>query len=477
MTIRRRLFLWYTGVFAASAAAIMAAFYAISAHKLRSDYERYVLDEYDDLALTTLANLDDLSELRAAIQRATGEHRSFVIVYRLVDGWRGLDLVLSPRPDWRGLVQRHPLPPAGAADPILSRIPVTDTGRALIVASGRPEPRGHPHLAVLVGLYNKPLLKHLDDLRNNMLISLAGCILLAATGGWFLVGRSLRPMDQLVADLDRIEGAEASARLPVAPTGDEIERIRRAINGMLARIESSIVQMSSFTGDAAHELRTPVTALRCGLEVAARQGRTAEEYQQALENALQQCTRLSSLVNNLMVLARLDAAGSQVEGGPVALDAVVADVEELFRVSAEAKGLRMRLGPPCGCTVEGNADLLRQLLGNLLDNAIRYTPSGGQVSIERTAEEDACVLRVRDTGVGIPPDAQRRIFDRFFRAHPARERASGGAGLGLSICRRIAELHDGVITVQSEPGKGSVFTVRLPRSPTEAGTRPASRGT
>jgi len=473
MSLRRRLFVWYTSVFVCSAALLTVGFYVTISRKLRHDNEKYVLDQYYELRRMTLERLADLSALMDIMAAETAGTRHFVFVYRLRDAKEGTDVVSGPTRQWRKLVRSSPMPDPPAEGHAFSRIPVTDSGRALVCVVGRPDPEKRPSLVMLVGLYNKHLIKRLEQLRESLLYALLGCVLLAGAGGWILTVRSLRPFSELVRDLHRVQSSGASQRLPGDQGGDEVAAIRRAVNAMLDRIESAFARVKSFTGDAAHELRTPVASLRCRIDVALRENRTAEEYHQALLDVRGVVDRLNVILHNLMMLARMDATNRLPDRAEVSLAQVAAEVDGLFRPLAENKGVNLRLSVADDCTVSGNREMLRSLLGNLVDNAIRYTPPSGRVEVDIAPSDGRAVIRVRDTGIGMSSEAQERAFERFYRARGSRGQHRTGAGLGLSICARIVELHGGHITVESRRGCGTTFTAELPLA--GASERPPSR--
>lgn len=295
-----------------------------------------------------------------------------------------------------------------------------------------------------------------------LLITVPLVLVLASMGGVFLANKALRPVDHITKTAQRIGSGDLSQRIPVDGLGeDEIGRLARTFNEMLSRLERSFEQIKRFTADASHELKTPLSILRGELEVALKRQRKAEEYREVLVSCLEEVERMSKIVEDLLTLARADSGNFKLRLETVDLYALAREVFEFFKNRAEEKGIRFTLE---GGSVQlrGDKERLRQLVVNLVDNAIKYTPREGEVELKAFEEDGQAVLIVRDTGEGIPPEEQQKVFERFYRVDKSRSREKGGAGLGLAICKWIAEVHGGVVTLKSEPLKGSEFTVRLP---------------
>jgi len=320
-------------------------------------------------------------------------------------------------------------------------------------------------MAVLQVAAAEPAIED-DLLRTGAL--LAGVVLaataIAAWAGWRLVANALQPVDEM-SNIARDIGATAdfSRRLPVPESPkepDEIGRLAQTFNQMLADLEEAFSIQRRFLADAAHELRTPLTVIRASAETWRRGDRAAEqEKDQAALTIAREADRMGRLVADLLTLARGDA-GQPDARRPVQFDSIVVDVYRQARTLTD--DITLTLAEFDQVMVSGDPDRLRQLVLNLVDNAIRYTPPGGSVTLELAQIPGWAVLRVRDTGPGIPADELPRIFDRFYRVDAARTRSSGGAGLGLAISQEIAQAHGGRIEVSSEANRGTVFTVHLP---------------
>ncbi len=299
--------------------------------------------------------------------------------------------------------------------------------------------------------------------------------LLAAVAGRSMADRILQPLNRLVTASREIGIGALSRRVDVAERPAELRELALAYNGMLERLERAVVTLRSFTADASHELRTPLTAIRGTAEVALARDRSADELRGTLEEVLDETGSMLHLVEDLLVLARGDQSQSEPEE-VTDLAAVLRDVQDIGEALAGGKPVEVRLEAPESLLVTGDAGALRRLFLNLVSNAVKFTPQGTVTLTARAAPAPDAVtsadgtrpaqaagsveVRVADTGIGIDPEALPRVFDRFYRADAAR--GAGGTGLGLAIARMVAERHGGTISVESTPGVGSVFTVRLP---------------
>ncbi|MGA8405650.1 MAG: heavy metal sensor histidine kinase [Candidatus Acidiferrales bacterium] len=290
-------------------------------------------------------------------------------------------------------------------------------------------------------------------------------VLLAGIGGYFLARKSLAPVAAMGAQAERISAANLHERLAVKNPSDELGRLARTFNDLLDRLDQTFERQRRFISDASHELRTPISILRGEAEVALSQPeRSSEEYRESLAVLQQEALRLANIVEDLFTLTRADAGEYRLTCSDFYLDELAADCVRATRALAQAKNIVLAAEAPREMPVRADEELLRRMILNLLDNAIKYTPEGGNVSVACSVAPDGYELSVTDTGAGIPADMQSRIFERFFRVDPARSRSGrdGGAGLGLSIARWIAEAHQGRIDLVRSGAAGSVFKVYIP---------------
>jgi heavy metal sensor kinase len=286
---------------------------------------------------------------------------------------------------------------------------------------------------------------------------------LASFGGFWISRKALAPVDRITQDARSISIANLSERLEVSGSKDELHRLTETLNDMLARLDSSVRQMRQFTADASHELRTPLTLIRTAAEFSLRRERTREELMEAIRKILRECERTSTLVDSLLLLARADSGVDGLQFAPVDLCDLVRDACDQARILAGPKQIEVRVEIP-DSSIELIADehALRRVLLIFLDNAVKYTASGGVVSLQAGVKDGEAFVTVKDTGIGIADEDLPHVFDRFWRADKVRSREMGGAGLGLSIAQWIAERHGGTITARSEPGVGSTFELRIP---------------
>ena len=297
-----------------------------------------------------------------------------------------------------------------------------------------------------------------------VVLLLTPLVLVVATGGgYWLSRRALAPVDQITRATQEINSRNLAKRLDVPRSGDELQRLSQTLNGMLGRLEASFNRITQFTADASHELRTPLALMRTTTEVSLRTSQTVSDYRESQEEVLVELEKTSSLVEKLMLLARADAGVESLQRLPVNLADCLREACKDGQVLSETKQLSFQQKIDSSTlVVEGDSQALHRLFLILIDNAVKYTRSGGSVTVGLTGRDGSAIAEFRDSGIGISTQDLPNIFDRFYRADKARSREFGGVGLGLSIARWVAEAHRGSIEVQSTPGSGSVFRVRLP---------------
>jgi len=455
-SLRARLTLWYT----AALGALLLLLGAVALFLLDRGLRRTADASLESLAGTVAessrsARAGDLGDALASLLGPAAAER----FYQLLDPLGRPDPRLAPRHRLslpldaetlhnasRGVPTFQTLRLPGAAAPVrVLTAPVMDGGR-------------------LVRLVQVAMsLEVIEAARTRFLLVLAGLFPLAlagaAAGGWFLAGRALAPVDAMVETARRIGAEDLSRRLTPEAADDELGRLAAVLNDMLGRLERSFTAARQFSADAAHELRTPLTILRGELEVALAAAPGDAGPRRALESCLEEVNRLASLVEDLLFLARSDAGAVAPPSDPVDLADVVADAEPALEALAERDGaeLVVRTSP---AAVRGSAPLLFRVVLNLAENAIKHAGAGAHVEVTTGTDDGQAVLEVRDDGPGIAPEDRGRIFDRFYRADPARER--GGAGLGLPLTRAIVLLHGGEISLIAGSGRGASFRVTLP---------------
>ncbi len=293
-------------------------------------------------------------------------------------------------------------------------------------------------------------------------IGIGVAVLVAAAVGTFLARKALRPVSEITLAARRIEAKSLNERIDVEMPDDEIGMLAITINEMIERLEKAFSRIKQFTADASHELKTPLTIMKGEVEMALRSKDDSEYLLETLESSLEEIDRMSDIVKNLLDLTKIEAEREVTPMLPVRVDKILTERFDAIKRVAESKGVELVMERNEELMVFGEPVRLGQLFSNLIDNAVKYTPAGGRVTVSNVKEGGLSVIRVSDTGVGIDKEDIPFLFDRFFRVDKARTGGIGGAGLGLSICQEIAESLKGAITVESRPDVGSTFKISLP---------------
>jgi heavy metal sensor kinase len=460
-SIRFRLALWHASLLTAVFVLLGALLYV----QLRTYLENALLETQArrarQIAETLLVHLTPGGEAAAAAQIEAlyaPEHSDRFIRLTRADGT--VAYVSGPPTDQgfdaRGVAPLAP-PPARA---FTRHEPLPD-GNALLIAAA-PAPPGGPGYLVEVGTSAAPVESMLSRLLLLLGVGLPIVVLVAAGGGYLLVREALQPVEELGRKAEVITQRNLSERLPVRPTGDELERLAVSLNHMIQRLDDDFQMTQRFVADASHELRTPLTVLRGELEELAQDGALDLERRERVGSLLEEAERLSQIVDGLFTISRLDAGEARAQWARFDLARLAGTTAEQLTLLAEDRRIAIICDTDRPVEVEGDRARLKQVIVNLLDNAIKYTPVGGAVRLRVVAEEGRAVLEVADNGLGIPPEALPHVFDRFFRVDQSRSREPDGAGLGLAIVKAIAQAHDGEVEAESEAGRGSRFRVKLP---------------
>lgn len=454
VSIRWRLTFWYSAVVALLLIIFGGLVYGMIRQYLLAQTDTEVVAEMLEYQ-REVENSQEIDVLNSQLRSFFRVHEDYQFELSTLDGKR---LIAT------GSLGQHALVGARDGDDRKLKLKtetLDELGRHRVANQVVQGPGGPLQIAIAVP--TSPTERMLDRFLL-ILCSVGGVVLLGATvAGAFMAKRVLAPVESIRASADRITAEQLSQRIPVANADDELGKLAATFNQMLERLEASFQEMRRFTDDAAHELRTPITVLRSGLEVALRSARSAEEYRESLASALEDVVRLCRLSEQLLTLAREDA-GTQDEQRPLA------DPGELLRSAvdsiqpiAEDQGVAIDVGELPELAISGDPIRLRRLWLNLLENAVKYTPSGGAVRITGELTESGMNFVVADTGCGISPDQLAHVFDRFYRVDESRTGATGGTGLGLTICKSIVESHCGQIGIESEPGEGTRVVVTLPQ--------------
>ena len=323
------------------------------------------------------------------------------------------------------------------------------------------------HVTIRVGASQSLMKADIARLDRFVALCASGVLIIAPLCGYWLAGRATRPLAQIISTTARLRPSHLDERLEIRGTGDELDRLSETLNRLLDRIGNYLQERRDFLANSAHELRTPLAAIRSSIEVALAGGRTSEEYEELLTEIIEESGSLELLVNQLLLLSETETERLKVIKQRVQFDALVEKAMDMFGGVAEFGDIQLDCPALPSAVVQGNQHHLRQVVYNLLDNALKFTPAGGRVAVRLQvgAQDDVVVFSVCDSGPGIPEEDLPHVFDRFFQGHRPRTGASDkrGTGLGLSICQAIVQAHGGTIEVDSQIGVGARFTVRLPR--------------
>jgi two-component system, OmpR family, sensor kinase len=320
--------------------------------------------------------------------------------------------------------------------------------------------RGPGRRLILVGRDVNPVLDGLQRLMLPIALSGVGVLSIGLIGGWWLAGRAIEPLQRISSTAEKVTAQSLGSRIDVNEMDAELEQLGSILNSMLSRLEGSFEQQTRFIADASHELRTPISVLSMHCELALSKTRTPEEYSQTLTTCLRASNRMKSLVEDLLTLARADSGQLNMRQESIDLSLIVDESVQLLSPLAQQQGLAITCHATT-CPVIGDSNHLLRLTNNLISNAILYNKPGGAITVTVGTDDEAAVLTVEDTGVGMHEADVKRAFERFYRIDEARSRETGGSGLGLSICKSIVDAHRGRITITSTFGVGTKVEVRL----------------
>jgi heavy metal sensor kinase len=457
LPIRLRLTLWYCAMFATAAVLLSVSSWWMLRRSLMATEYHELQERAEDVQLLLKqlgphATLDSLQQKFGEIYQVKDDGK-----YLQVMDQEGNWLYRSKRMIDEGLRLAAPadLPPQGTTVEF-------HQGTRYVMALAYPIQANGREYSVQTGIAVNKSMVLLSGFGAQLLLLTPAVLVLAAIGGHFMSRKALAPVAAIATEARRINDRNLDVRLPIAETKDEITHLSETLNQMLARVELGVRSIRDFTANAAHELRTPLALIRTEVEVALSKPRAAEEYREACEQVQMETVRMSGLIDSLLILARADAGMEAIRFELVDANRLAIEVGEKWKTAMRLAFLDFSVeAAPEQVFVRADMNALQRLLTILLDNAVRYTLPGGAVNLRVACEGSQVLFTVQDTGIGIAPEHQPRIFDRFYRVDRTRGTSSRGSGLGLALAKWIAEKHGTSVSLESELGKGSSFRFAL----------------
>jgi heavy metal sensor kinase len=468
-SVRVRLMLWYMSILVLVLVGFSGVLYVMVARSLYADLDDDLRLSLETVTVKLVRELGENKPERQAALDAINElsTREAAAVFN------SSGTLIAEQPAQGNI---HARLPAGDSIPggdihletESQRVGGADVGRRVAAQRVYVAAQDAPYVLVISESFDS-VTDGIGTIRDMLYITVPGALLISGLGGWFLARRSLASVVAMSERARRISAESLEQRLPVGNPRDELGRLASSFNELLARLDESFSHQRRFMADASHELRTPLSVMRTATDVTLeREGRAEGEYRDALKIIDEQVRRLTRIVEDMFTLARADVGRQGLRPCDFYLDELAMEAARAAGVLASRKGVEITVAPSSEVLFNGDEGLLRQMLLNLLDNAVKHTPAGGSVHVELALRNGHCTITVSDTGLGIPAEAQPHIFERFYRVDKARSRdeavhgGSSGAGLGLSIARRIAETHGGCLELRCSGEVGSTFVASLP---------------
>jgi len=455
--------LWYAALLAAALVLFGAASYVGLERYLQKSLEESLVKQARSIGDVLIVNINQSGQ--DYVNNEITEHYSPEINGRFIRVTRadGKPIFISGLPKDGTFDPAHVPPPhLPVTQPFSHEVEMSDGHELLLHGLPYRASDGSQFLIEVAAPYNQ-IESVLRGLLLTFALGLPLIVALAIGGGYLLMRRALHPVDEIRQKAAQITSRNLGERLPVVHTGDELERLAVDLNRMIERLETSFHQVNRFSADASHELRTPLTVLQGELESMARSSSNLPiEIRDTIGSALEETQRLAKIVENLLAISRLEAGEARKQLERLDFAELARSTADQMRLLAEEKNIHLDCNGAEHVEVDADPARLKQVVVNLLDNAIKYTPEKGRVSISVVKQDSRAVLEVEDNGIGISTDDLPHVFERFYRADKARSRQMGGTGLGLSIVRSICLAHGGRVTVNSTEGRGSLFRVELP---------------
>ena len=456
-TLAFRLTLWYAGIFTLSSCVAFFLFYMLITSWIRSRTDLELLGQVNRFSALLAAEGTEAIKAGAVIEaQAAGVKKVF---FRFLSP-NGQVFSSSNMSYWKDITIHE----AALKELLRGRRPVLET---IAIRDRKEEVRIlyallSPTIIVQVGQAMESTSRFLDAFKGIFITTMTFLIIVAAGVGWFMARRAVSGVEAVTRTAQKISGGTLEERVPVKARNDEIDQLALTFNQMLDRIQILLTEIREMSDNIAHDLRSPITRIRGIAEVTLTTGKALSEYETMAASTIEECDRLLDMINTMLMISKAESGVAQLSHEEIDLEGLVRKACEIFEPMAEDKGVSLSCHGPDRGRVIGDRRLIQRMLSNLLDNAIKYTPSGGSVNVSLSEDDAQVVVSVKDTGCGISPDDLPRIFERFYRCDQSRSQA--GIGLGLSLARAIARAHGGDITVTSTLHQGSTFTVTLPKN-------------
>ena len=457
-TLAFRLTLWYAGIFALCSCVAFLLFYALITSALQERTDQELLSQAQ--RFSTLLAGDGIGAVNnsAVIEaQAAGEKKVFFRLLNLtgeafsssnMSYWKDINVdVAALEKLLRG------------SGPVLETITIPNRSDEVRILYAMLSPT----VIVQVGQAMESQARLLDAFKRIFIITMSFLTILAAGVGWFMARRTVSGIEAVTHTAQKISRGSLEERVPVKPRGDEIDQLATTFNQMVDRIQTLVMEIKEMSDNIAHDLRSPVTRIRGTAEVTLTTGKSLEDYENMAASTIEDCDRLLDMINTMLLISKTEAGVEKPSREEVDIAALIRKACELFEPIAEDKKVSLSYNAAEKILVSGNARMFQRMLANILDNAVKYTPSGGKIDVSVAETKDHNItISIKDTGVGISGADLNRIFERFYRCDQSRSQP--GTGLGLSLARAIARAHGGDITVTSTVNQGSTFSITLPKA-------------
>ncbi|MGZ3590535.1 MAG: sensor histidine kinase [Thermodesulfobacteriota bacterium] len=456
-TLAFRLTLWYAGIFTVSSCVAFLLFYALITSFIRERTDQELLSQVNRFSTLLAAEGVEAVKGVAVIEaQAAGVKKVFFRFLSL----NGQAFSSSNMAYWKDiLISETALRELlrGNAH-VFETIAIRDRNEEVRILYAMIS----PSIILQVGQAMESYSRFLDAFKGIFITTMTFLIVLAAGVGWFMARRAVSGVEAVTRTAQKISGGALDERVPVKARGDEIDQLATTFNQMLDRIQTLLTEIKEISDNVAHDLRSPITRIRGIAEVTLTTGKSLNDCENMAASTIEECDRLLDMINTMLMISKTESGVDKLSYDEIDLAALVQEGCELFKPAAEDKGLSLSFDIPKPIHFMGDIQMIQRMISNLLDNAIKYTPSGGSVTVSVNEKDTQVVVSIKDTGCGISPEDLPHIFERFYRCDQSRSQS--GIGLGLSLARAIARVHGGDITVDSLPNQGSTFTVTLPKS-------------